>query len=46
MAKRKAFSLRWILVPYNFSMALLNLYIALEVFALQTDCPDDNHGFI
>jgi hypothetical protein len=31
MAKRKPFSIRGILIPYNLAMALLNLYIGLEV---------------
>ena len=31
MAKRKPFSIRGVLIPYNLAMALLNLYIGLEV---------------
>lgn len=31
MAKRKPLSIRGILVPYNLAMALLNLYIGVEV---------------
>ena len=31
MAKRKAFSLKWVLVPYNLSMCALNMYIGYEV---------------
>jgi len=31
MKHRKPFKLTWALVPYNLSMALLNLYIAVEV---------------
>jgi elongation of very long chain fatty acids protein 4 len=34
MAKRKPFSIRGILIPYNLAMALLNLYIGLEVIKL------------
>lgn len=31
MAKRKPFQLKWVLLPYNLSMAALNLYIAVQV---------------
>ncbi len=31
MKHRKPFQLTWALIPYNLSMALLNLYIAIEV---------------
>ncbi|XP_057341390.1 elongation of very long chain fatty acids protein 4-like [Microplitis mediator] len=32
MRKRKPFKLTWILVPYNFAMAALNAYIAIQLF--------------
>ncbi|XP_054263695.1 elongation of very long chain fatty acids protein 4-like [Macrosteles quadrilineatus] len=32
MRDRKPFKLKWILVPYNLSMAILNMYIAFELF--------------
>lgn len=35
MKNRKPFSLRYILVPYNLSMCLLNFYIALELAVTQ-----------
>uniref|UniRef100_A0A0P4XV02 Elongation of very long chain fatty acids protein n=1 Tax=Daphnia magna TaxID=35525 RepID=A0A0P4XV02_9CRUS len=35
MAKRKPFSIRGILIPYNLAMALLNLYIGLELATTQ-----------
>jgi len=35
MKNRKPFSLRFILVPYNLSMCLLNFYIALELAVTQ-----------
>lgn len=31
MQNRKPFRLTWLLIPYNFSMALLNAYIAVQV---------------
>lgn len=31
MKNRKAFKLTWILIPYNFAMAILNAYIAIQV---------------
>lgn len=31
MRDRKPFKLTWLLIPYNFLMAVLNLYIALQV---------------
>lgn len=31
MQYRKPFKLKWILIPYNLSMALLNAYISLRV---------------
>lgn len=31
MRNRKPFKLTWALVPYNLAMAMLNLYIAIEV---------------
>jgi len=33
MKKRRAFKLTWALVPYNFAMAGLNAYIAIEVIS-------------
>ncbi|KAK0162708.1 hypothetical protein PV327_006464 [Microctonus hyperodae] len=32
MKNRKAFKLTWILIPYNFAMAILNAYIAIQLF--------------
>ena len=37
MKNRKPFSLRFILVPYNLSMCLLNFYIALEVSIVRSN---------
>lgn len=37
MKNRKPFSLRYILVPYNLSMCLLNFYIALEVSTVRSN---------
>lgn len=31
MRDRRPFRLNWLLLPYNFAMAALNLYIAIEV---------------
>lgn len=31
MKSRKPYKLTWALIPYNLAMALLNLYIAVEV---------------
>lgn len=36
MKKRKAFKLTWALVPYNLTMALLNAYIAIQLFVGST----------
>lgn len=36
MKKREPFRLTWALVPYNLAMALLNLYIAMEVSTTYT----------
>ncbi|XP_043268401.1 elongation of very long chain fatty acids protein 4-like [Venturia canescens] len=36
MRTRKAFKLTWLLVPYNFSMAILNAYIAVQLFLAST----------
>ena len=36
MANRKPFQLTWLLIPYNLSMALLNLYIAVQVIKKYT----------
>ncbi|XP_076387938.1 very long chain fatty acid elongase 4 isoform X1 [Megachile rotundata] len=36
MKNRKAFKLTWALVPYNLAMALLNAYIAIQLFVAST----------
>ncbi|XP_046665857.1 elongation of very long chain fatty acids protein 4-like [Homalodisca vitripennis] len=36
MRDRKPFKLKWILLPYNIAMAVLNLYIAFELFVGST----------
>ncbi|XP_012267801.2 elongation of very long chain fatty acids protein 4-like [Athalia rosae] len=36
MKGRRAFKLTWALVPYNLAMALLNAYIAVELFVAST----------
>ncbi|VEN60246.1 unnamed protein product [Callosobruchus maculatus] len=36
MAKRKPFKLTWLLIPYNFSMAVLNAYIAVQLLTAST----------
>lgn len=36
MRKRKAFKLTWLLVPYNFAMAILNAYIAIQLLVAST----------
>nr|CAI5857979.1 unnamed protein product [Callosobruchus analis] len=36
MAKRKPFKLTWLLIPYNFSMAVLNAYIAEQLLTAST----------
>lgn len=36
MKQRHAFKLTWALVPYNLAMAILNGYIAIQLFTAST----------